>query len=152
MTHSSVTRFIAAPPKKVWKVMTDRMDEWWYPDPWRCETKVLERKSGGRWFAVMHGPEGAEMGNDGIVLHWEEGKRFVGTDAVQIIDGEYIPAPASMIGSWSIQPATENKVKGTRYIASAHHWSEDDRREHEEMGFIEGWKACADKLATLCEE
>lgn len=147
MTELSVARFIAAPPEKVWEVMTDRQDEWWCPDPWRSETKVLERKSGDRWFGVMHGPDGEEMPNDGIILHWEEGKRFVGTDAVQIVEGEYVPAPALMIGTWEIEP----EGGGTRYTARARHWSEEAAKQHEEMGFIEGWKTCADQLAALCE-
>lgn len=151
MTELSVTRFIAAPPEKVWQVMTDRQDEWWCPAPWRNETKVLERRAGGRWFGVMHGPEGEEMPNDGIILEWEEGRRFVGTDAVRIVDGDYVPATNFMIGSWEIEPANEDGVEGTLYTASARHWSEETCRQHEEMGFVEGWKACAAQLAQLCE-
>lgn len=152
MNELSVSRFIAAPPEKVWQVLTERQDEWWCPAPWRNETKVLERKSGGRWFGVMHGPDGEEMPNDGLILHWEEGRRFVGTDAVQIVDGEYVPAPAFMIGTWAIEPASEYGVEGTRYTASARHWSEEACQQHEEMGFVEGWKVCADQLAALCEQ
>ena len=151
MHEMSVSRFIEASPEKVWEAMTDRQDEWWCPAPWRSQTVVLERRSGGRWFAVMRGPDGEEIANDGIILHWEEGHRFVGTDAVQISDGEYVPAPAFMIGTWSIEPAEENGVAGTRYTASARHWSEEAARQHEEMGFIEGWKVCAEQLAALCE-
>jgi len=151
MNELSVTRFIAAPPAKVWEVVTDRQDEWWCPEPWRSETKILERRSGGRWFGVMHGPDGEELPNDGIVLYWKDGRRFVATDAVQIIVGEYHPAPAFMIGSWEIEPAVENGVPGTRYRASARHRSEEARKQHEDMGLVEGWKTCADLLARICE-
>ncbi len=147
----TVTRFIAAPPEKVWEAMTDRQDEWWCPAPWRSETKVLERRSGGRWFGVMHGPDGEQLANDGIFLEWDEGRRFVGTDAVQIVDGEYQPAPASMIGSWEIAPETRGGISGTRYTARARHWSEEAQRKHIEMGFAEGWEACAAQLAAICE-
>ncbi|KWV90551.1 SRPBCC domain-containing protein [Erythrobacter sp. YT30] len=151
MNELSVTRFIAAPPDKVWEVMADRQDEWWCPSPWRSETKVMERKSGGRWFGVMHGPEGEEIPNDGLMLHWDEGRRFVGTDAVQIVDGEYVPAQAFMIGTWEIEPAQENGVSGTRYTATARHWTAEACEQHKDMGFIEGWKICAEQLASLCE-
>lgn len=147
----SLTRFIAAPPERVWQVMTDRQDEWWCPPPWRSETKVLEKKSGGRWYGVMHGPAGERMENDGLILLWEEGRRFVGTDAVRIVDGEYMPAPAFMIGSWEIAPATSEGIEGTQYTARARHWSEDAQRQHVEMGFVEGWQVCAAQLAALCE-
>ena len=147
MNELSVTRYIAAPPEAVWDVMVNRQDEWWCPKPWRSETKVLERKSGGRWFGVMHGPDGEEMPNDGIILHWEEGRRFIGTDAVQIVEGEYMPAGPFMIGCWEI----EAKGEGTRYTATARHWTKEACQQHEAMGFMEGWKVCADQLAALCE-
>lgn len=146
-----VNRFIAAPPEKVWDVLSNRQDEWWCPPPWRCETKVMERKAGGRWYSVMHGPDGEQMENDGLMLEWEEGRRFVGTDAIQIVDGEFVPTPAFMIGTWAIELATQDGADGTLYTASAHHWSEEARARHVEMGMIEGWKTCADQLATLCE-
>jgi uncharacterized protein YndB with AHSA1/START domain len=27
----SITRYIAAPPEKVWDIMTNRIEEWWCP-------------------------------------------------------------------------------------------------------------------------
>ncbi|NNC72874.1 MAG: ATPase [Sphingomonadaceae bacterium] len=148
----SVTRHIAAPPDKVWKVMTDRQDEWWCPKPWRSETKVMERRAGGRWFGVMHGPDGEEMPNDGLMLAWEEGRRFIGTDAVQIVDGEYVPAGPFMIGCWEIEAEESDGIWGTRYTATARHWSKEAYDQHKEMGFEDGWAACADQLAELCEK
>ncbi|MEH6790524.1 SRPBCC domain-containing protein [Parasphingorhabdus sp.] len=38
-----------------------------------------------------------------------------------------------------------------RYTAVARHWSKEGRDRHEAMGFAEGWGACADQLAELCE-
>jgi uncharacterized protein YndB with AHSA1/START domain len=37
------------------------------------------------------------------------------------------------------------------YRRSARHWTEEARRSHEEMGFADGWGACADQLKALCE-
>ncbi|MEO0440745.1 MAG: SRPBCC domain-containing protein [Pseudomonadota bacterium] len=147
-----VSRFIAAPPEKVWEALANRQDEWWCPAPWRSETKVLEKRAGGRWYGVMHGPDGEEIANDGLMLEWEEGRRFVGTDAVQIVDDEYVPTGPFMIGCWEIEPATERGVAGTRYTATARHWTEEALRQHEDMGFVEGWKVCAEQLATICEQ
>lgn len=147
-----VSRFIAAKPENVWVAMTDRQDEWWSPPPWRCETKIMERKSGGRWYSVMHGPNGEQLANDGLMLLWEEGRRFVGTDAVQIVDGDYVPAPAFMIGTWSIEPAIRDGLSGTLYTASARHWSEEAKARHVDMGMVEGWETCAGHLARICED
>ena len=39
----------------------------------------------------------------------------------------------------------------TRYTARSRHWTEEARNQHEEMGFVQGWEACATQLAALCE-
>ena len=145
MHELSVTRFIAASPEKVWDVMTNRQEEWWCPRPWSIEMVAQERRPGGRSAMIMRGPEGEEMPLEGIFLAWDEGRRFVTTDAV---DSQLRPAGPFMIGSWEIEPEGE----GTRYTASARHWTEEAMRQHEDMGFAQGWSACADQLAQLCEE
>jgi hypothetical protein len=37
----------------------------------------------------------------------------------------------------------------TRYTARALHWTAEDRKTHEDMGFHQGWGQCADQLAAL---
>jgi uncharacterized protein YndB with AHSA1/START domain len=39
----------------------------------------------------------------------------------------------------------------TRYTARAMHWSAEARKEHEEMGFHEGWGKAADQLEALAK-
>lgn len=144
MNELSVTRFIAAPPAVVWDVMVNRQEEWWCPRPWRTEIVAQDRFAGGRSAMIMRGPDGEEMPQEGIMLAWDEGRRFATTDA---ITGDLAPADPFMIGIWEVEPQGD----GTRYTARARHWSDETRRQHEEMGFIAGWEACADQLAELCE-
>ena len=40
---------------------------------------------------------------------------------------------------------------GTRYTACSRHWDEATVKRHEEMGFTDGWGACADQLVELAE-
>ena len=62
--------------------------------------------------------------------------------------GDFEPAGRFMIGIWKIAPESD----GTRrYTASARHWTEEAYKQHEEMGFVEGWGICADQLKALCE-
>jgi uncharacterized protein YndB with AHSA1/START domain len=144
----SVTRMIAAPPEKVWQVMTGRQTEWWCPEPWRAEVVEQDWHAGGRAAMVFKGPNGEEMPQDGIFLEVTPGVRFVTTDAcVRDSNGSWSAAGPFMIGVWEI--AAEGK--GTRYTATARHWREEDCKAHEAMGFIEGWKACAEQLAAICE-
>jgi uncharacterized protein YndB with AHSA1/START domain len=145
MHELSITRFIAAPSEKVWPVMTDRIEEWWCPKPWRAEFAQLDRRAGGASTCTMYGPDGEVHPHPGTVLAWDEGKRFAFTDAIV---GDLEPAGPFMIGIWTI--AVEGN--GTRYTAVARHWTEADSQRHEEMGFADGWGACADQLKALCEE
>jgi len=145
MSHElSITRFIAAPPETVWHAMTERQTEWWCPVPWRAEIDRQDRRPGGACDMTFYGPEGEKMPQNGIYLAYDEGRRFVTTDAVV---GDFQPNGPFMIGIWEIAPEGD----GTRYTATARHWTEDAMREHDTMGFTEGWTACADQLAALCE-
>ncbi|MCB2079182.1 MAG: SRPBCC family protein [Novosphingobium sp.] len=140
----SVTRFIAAPPAKVWDVLVNRQPEWWCPKPWRVEIDEQDRRPGGRCAMTMYGPDGEVVPNEGLYLAFDEVRRFVTTDA---ITGDLEPAGPFMIGFWEIEPEGD----GTRYTARARHWTEEACNQHRDMGFIEGWQACADQLAELCE-
>ena len=148
----SITRFIAAPPAEVWAVMTERQEEWWCPVPWRMTITDMDWRAGGRCSMVMHGPDGEEMPNNGIFLEVVPGVRWSATDAFTL-DGEgcYIPAGPFMVGTWEIAAANEGGVDGTRYTATARHWTEEAHQSHADMGFEAGWATCADQLAALCE-
>ena len=52
-----------------------------------------------------------------------------------------------MIGIWEIEP----EGTCTRYTARARHWTEEAAKQHADMGFEDGWGACADQLVALCE-
>lgn len=140
----SVTRFIAAPPAKVWEAMTNRQEEWWCPVPWRAEIDEQDRRPGGACNMTFHGPDGEREPQNGIYLAFDEGRRFATTDAVT---SDLEPSGPFMIGIWEIAPEGD----GTRYTARARHWRDEDRKTHEEMGFVEGWGACVDQLKALCE-
>jgi uncharacterized protein YndB with AHSA1/START domain len=140
----TITRYIDAAPDKVWDVMANRKAEWWCPKPWRAEFDVDEQRPGGASDVVMYGPDGEVHPHKGIYLAFDPGKRFASTDAIV---GDLEPAGPFMIGIWEIEP----EGSGTRYIARARHWKEEDAERHKEMGFEEGWGACADQLKALCE-
>lgn len=144
MHELSISRQIAASPATVWHVMTTRLPEWFCPAPWRAEILVQECRPGGRCEMLFHGPDGEAMPQRGIYLAWDEGFRFASTDAVV---GDLEPAEAGMIGIWQIEPEGE----GTRYTASARHWSAEAMQRHADMGFEAGWGAAADQLKALCE-
>lgn len=140
----TVSRHIAAPPAAVWDVMANRTSEWWCPVPWRADTSAWEHRPGGSSATTMHGPDGEVHESGGVFLAWDEGRGFASTDAVT---ADFAPAAPFMIGIWEIAPEGD----GTRYTARARHWTEASMNEHAEMGFVEGWEACAEQLAALSE-
>ena len=96
----------------------------------------------------MYGPDGEVHPHPGFVLAWDEGRRFAFTDAVV---GDLMPTGPFMIGIWEIAAEEVDGVGGTRYTATCRHWTEVDCQRHAEMGFEEGWGACADQLKALAE-
>ena len=140
----SVTRQIAARPEKVWEVMATRQGEWFCPAPWRADVIEQDQRPGGRDAMVFRGPDGEEMPQEGVYLAFEPGKRIVTTDAMT---ADFQPAEPFMIGIWEI----EAKDGGTLYTATARHWSAEACKQHRDMGFVEGWEACAAQLAEICE-
>jgi uncharacterized protein YndB with AHSA1/START domain len=52
-----------------------------------------------------------------------------------------------MVGIFSFEPEGE----GTRYRGIARHWDEAVMKQHQEMGFEQGWGIVADQLAEIAE-
>ncbi|HYD25740.1 MAG TPA: SRPBCC domain-containing protein [Croceibacterium sp.] len=144
----SLTRHIDAPTETVWDVLANRQEEWFCPAPWRAKVDRQDRRPGGRCQMTFHGPDGEVMPQNGIYLAYDEGRRFVTTDAVTLgDDGEFAPDGPFMIGSWEIEP----DGGGTRFTARARHWTDEALQQHREMGFEADWGAMADQLKALCE-
>ena len=145
----SVERHIAAPPSRVWQIMTDRITEWWCPKPWTTTIAELDWRPGGAFHLVMRGPAGeadcpGEESVGGILLEVVPNERFVFTDAVS---GDFVPGTPFVVGIFELAAAGD----GTRYRASARHWDEAAMERHRDMGFDQGWGAAADQLAALAE-
>ena len=141
----STTRFIAAPPAKVWEAMTGRMEEYFCPRPWRCEVVAQDWRAGGRSATVMHGPDGERNEGEGVFLEVIDGVRFTFTDAFR--EGWIPSGQPFMTGTFEIAPEGD----GTRVTGTARHWNEETMRQHEEMGFSVGWPVVFDQLAELVE-
>lgn len=144
-THElSITRFIAAPPQTIWPIITNRLEEWWCPVPWRTQIVEIDWRSGGRMATIMHGPDGERHENEGILLEVVPQVRLVFTDAFRV---GWVPQDAFMVGTIELVPEGE----GTHYVGRARHWTQEAMERHAAMGFETGWLAVADQLAALAE-
>ncbi|MDB5706392.1 MAG: ATPase [Sphingomonas bacterium] len=140
----SVTRLIDAPVERVWRIATERLAEWWCPKPWTTEIVEQDWRAGGRSAMIMRGPDGEEHPMEGVFLEVTPNRRFVFTDAFK---AGWIPQTAFMVGFFEFA----DEGGRTRYTAGARHWSEEALKQHEAMGFVEGWGKVAEQLAALAE-
>ena len=140
----SVTRLIDAPVDLVWRIATERLAEWWCPKPWTTEIVEQDWRPGGRSAMIMRGPDGEEHPMEGVFLEVTPGRCFVFTDAFK---AGWIPQTAFMLGYFEFA----DEGGKTRYTAGARHWTEEALKQHEAMGFTEGWGKVAEQLAELAE-
>lgn len=146
-THALVLeRVLNGTPEKIWKAfMTPEiLAQWFCPKPWGITDAVIEPEVGGRFAFTMHGPDGEVMPNDGVFLLVEPHRRWITTDA--FVKGWRPAGLPFMAAEIVLTPLPDGK---TRYVATARHWSEEAMKQHEAMGFHEGWGTVADQLNDL---
>ena len=139
-------RVLDAPPEKVFKAYTDPMilAQWFAPKPWAIKDAIVEPRAGGRFNFTMHGPDGEVFPSHGVFLEVIPNRRLISTDA---FTPDWKPAGAPfMVARIELEPTGDGK---TRYTATASHWNEASMKQHEQMGFHEGWGTVADQLNAL---
>lgn len=143
----SITRIIDAPPEKVFRTWIDRLPEWWAPRPWTTQVDKIDFRAGGAFETTMRGPEGEVHPGKGVFLEVVENERVAFTDAFsagwQPSTGE--PFFAAVI-------TFEEEGGKTRYTAKVRHWTDENCRKHEEMGFYPGWNQGIDQLSELATQ
>ena len=140
-----LTRLIDAPPEKLYRAWTEPelLKQWFAPLPFTTPVAEIDVRPGGANLFIMRDPQGNEYPNRGVYLEVIPNRKLVFTDAY--------------INAW--QPSEKPFMTGiltfedeggkTRYTARVLHWTVDDRKPHEKMGFHEGWGQCTDQLAAL---
>ena len=141
-------RILNAPRAALWRCWTEPklLEQWFCPKPWYVTDAVLDLRPGGAFSTVMHGPDGEEFPNNGVVLEVVPGEKLVTTDA--FLPGWTPSGRPFMVAQVTFADAGDGK---TRYVAKAMHWTSEAKAEHESMGFHEGWGAAADQLEALAQ-
>jgi uncharacterized protein YndB with AHSA1/START domain len=140
-----LTRLIDAPRAAVWRCWTEPalMRQWFAPKPYTTPHVELDLRPGGGNTIVMASPDGQQMPNHGVYLEVVPGERLVFTDA-------YTQAwEPSQKPFMTVVLTFADEDGKTRYTATAKHWTDADRDQHEKMGFHTGWGICADQLEAL---
>jgi uncharacterized protein YndB with AHSA1/START domain len=137
-------RVIDVPVELVWKAWTEpeHLKVWFCPKPWGVSDCEIDLRPGGIFRTTMLSPEGQEFPNLGCYLDVVPMERLVFTDA--LLPG-YRPAEKSfMTGVVTMKP----EGTGTRYIAMALHNNLEAKKQHEDMGFHDGWATALDQLVA----
>jgi len=140
----TVSKLIDAPRDVVYRAYTEHMTEWFAPRPWTTPSAELDLRPGGFNRITMRSPEGQDMPNEGVFLEVVPNEKLVFTDAFK---PGWVPAGPFMV---VVVTFTEEGSQ-TRYTARARHWTEEACKQHEAMGFVQGWSICADQLAEVAE-
>ena len=140
-----LSRVIPAPREKLYRAWTEPelLKQWFAPAPYTTPFAELDVRPGGATRIVMRDPDGNDLPNPGMFLEVVPNERLVFTDAYT---GEWQPSPKPFM---TVILTFESVPGGTRYTARVRHWSAEDRKTHEEMGFHQGWGQCADQLTAL---
>lgn len=139
-------RVLDAPVDKLWRCWTEPelLKQWFCPKPWSVSEARLDIRPGGEFFTVMNGPNGERFDNNGIFLEIVPQERIVSTDAF-LPDWQPSGRPF-MVADIRFADVGNGK---TRYTANARHWTAEAKREHEQMGFHEGWGKATAQLEAL---
>ena len=137
-------RVVDVPRELVWAAWTrpEHMVHWFAPKPWTTTHCEIDLRPGGIISFTMRSPEGKDFPNVGCILEVVPQERLVWTDA--LLPG-YRPSEKPF---FTAVIALEKQGSGTRYTATAIHRDATGRKQHEEMGFHEGWGQCFDQLVA----
>lgn len=138
-------RIIDAPRELLYRAWTEPelMKQWFTPPPWTVSHAELDVRPGGANLIIMRGPEGQEMPNRGVYLEVVPNERLVFTDAfVRAWEPSEKPFMTGIL-------TFEDLGGKTRYTALVRHFTAEDCKTHETMGFHAGWGKATDQLEEL---
>ncbi|MDY6960763.1 SRPBCC domain-containing protein [Pseudorhizobium marinum] len=152
MTEKSeltISKFIEAPPAKVWKAWSspEHLAQWWIPKPIECRVVKLDLKAGGGFETLMR-EQGSEF------------KPHVEACFLEVMPEQRMVWTTTLAEGWQpIEPwlaltaiiTFEPQSTGTLYSARVLHKTAADGLKHEQLGFQEGWGTTLTQLAAFAQ-
>jgi uncharacterized protein YndB with AHSA1/START domain len=136
-------------PELVWRAWTEPelLTQWFTPKPWETPVVEVDLRPGGKFHVVMRGPDGEENYNVGCYLEVIPNERLVWTGA---LGPGFRPQTGPLLFT-AIVELRANGSGSTHYRAIAMHLDPAMRKEHDEMGFHDGWGSVFDQLVELMQ-
>ncbi len=142
-------RVVDVPPELVWKAWTtpEMLTQWFTPAPWTTPEVEVDLRPGGTFRNVMQSPEGERMTNCGSFLEVVPNERLVWTSA--LLAGFRPAPPRTHFPHITAAILLSPQGSGTKYTAVVMHPTEEGRKQHEAMGFHDGWSTALDQMVAL---
>jgi uncharacterized protein YndB with AHSA1/START domain len=138
-------REVPVPPEAVFAAWTDpeSLKQWFAPRPYSISECEVDLRPGGGFRTAMASPEGEQLfDNTGCILEVVPNERLVWSDALTTgFRPQESPMPFTAV--LELRP---NGSGGCHYRAIAIHQDPDGRKQHEEMGFHDGWGTVVDQM------
>jgi uncharacterized protein YndB with AHSA1/START domain len=143
----TLTRVVSVSTKQLWAAWTTpkHLMKWFCPVPWQTTECVIDLRPGGRFYTMMKGPAGEQHVNEGCYLDIVKQKRLVWTDT--LVEG-YRPSATPFL-MFTAHILMEPHRKGAKYSALVMHRDPTGRKQHEDMGFHDGWGKATDQLVKF---
>jgi uncharacterized protein YndB with AHSA1/START domain len=142
-------RIVDVPRELVWAAWTrpEHLKKWFTPVPWKTVECEIDLRPGGIFRTVMQSPEGERFPHLGCYLEVVENERLVWTVALE--PGFRPSNHKTEVPPFTAVITLEPHGKGTKYTARAMHQDEEGCRQHEKMGFHDGWGTVLTQLVDL---
>lgn len=141
-------RVLDAPRENLFRCFVEPalLAQWFAPAPWSITDVDIDPRAGGVSRFTMKGPDGESFPAEGVYLEVIPNEKIVTTDA---FTRAWQPSEKPFfVAEMTFEDAGEGR---TRYVATARHWTAQDREQHEQMGFHEGWGQTASQLEALAK-
>jgi uncharacterized protein YndB with AHSA1/START domain len=145
-------RIVDVPRELVWQAWTvpEHVKKWFTPRPWTTVECEIDLRPGGIFRFVSESPEGERFPHVGCYLEVIENERVVWTRA--LLPGYRPTNPKSDVPVFTAIISLAPHGKGTKYTAIAMHQDEEGCRQHDKMGFHEGWGTVLDQLVEVAKK
>ena len=151
-------RIVDVSPELVWTAWTEpaHLMPWFTPAPWKTVDCEIDLRAGGIFRTTMLSPEGQEFPNVGCYLEIIKNEKLVWTNALAPGFRPAIVSPIDVADcttfTFTAIISLEPHGKGTKYTALVMHAEEAGRKNHEEMGFHDGWGTALDQLVAYMKK
>jgi uncharacterized protein YndB with AHSA1/START domain len=149
-----IIREFDAPRDLLWDVWTEskHIEKWFGPKGFDTRVDEMDLRVGGKSRYVMIGPDGKEYPGKGTFLEVSPKDRIVSTDEFgddfeKAAGGADLPQ--GMILTTLFDVVSEKKSKLTIRVA---HPTPEDKKKHEAMGVVDGWKSSLEKMDEYLAE